>query len=97
MTVAEGLKRFRKNAKLRQEDIANAIGVHRQVYQRYESGKVLPVITALIKIADVYKVSTDYLLGRSNTPNPIEEGAAEVQEAREFRLALKKFVEETRI
>lgn len=64
MTIAEGLKRFRKEANLRQQDIADTIGVHRQAYQRYEAGKVLPMITALIKIADAYNVSVDYLIGR---------------------------------
>ena len=95
MTVAEGLKRFRKNAKLRQEDIASAIGIHRQAYQRYESGKGLPMIPVLIKIADAYDVSLDYLVGRHDTPKPSEVSADEVQEAREFKRALKKFVEDT--
>lgn len=94
MTVAEGLKRFRKNSNLRQEDVASAIGIHRQAYQRYESGKSLPMVPVLIKIAETYDVSIDYLVGRSDTPKPLEAGAEEVAEAREFRQALKKFVEE---
>lgn len=64
MTIAEGLKRFRAEANLRQKDVAETIGVYPQAYQRYESGKVLPMITALIKIADAYNVSLDYLVGR---------------------------------
>ena len=65
MTVAEGLKRFRKEKRLTQETVAAAIGIHRQAYTRYESGGVLPVITVLIKMADVYNVSIDYLVGRT--------------------------------
>lgn len=64
MTVAEGLKRFRRERKLTQEEIADAIGIHRQAYQRYEAGRVLPIITFLIKLADAYDVSIDYLIGR---------------------------------
>lgn len=64
MTVAEGLRRFRKEKKLTQSDVAQALGIHQQAYQRYEVGKVLPIITVLIKLADAYNVSIDYLVGR---------------------------------
>lgn len=36
-----------------------------------------------------------YLLGRTDTPKPVEVGAEEVAKAREFKEALKKFVDET--
>lgn len=63
MTVAEGLKRFRKEKSLTQETVSSAIGIHRQAYARYEAGKVLPIITVLIKLAKAYNVSIDYLVG----------------------------------
>ena len=71
MSVSEGLKRFRKEFHLSQNDIATALGVHRQAYQRYEGGKVLPVITVLMKIADTYNVSIDYLVGRVEGTNEL--------------------------
>lgn len=63
MTVAEGLKRFRAVRKLTQKDVATAVGIFPQAYQRYEAGKVLPIITVLIKLAKAYNVSIDYLVG----------------------------------
>lgn len=66
MTVAEGLKRFREERGLTQKDVATAAGILPQAYQKYEYGKVLPVINVLIKIADTYDVSIDYLVGRPN-------------------------------
>ena len=66
MTVAEGLKRFRKEHNLTQRDVAATIGIHQQAYQRYERGSVLPLITVLIKIADAYSVPIDYLIGRDS-------------------------------
>lgn len=45
--------------------------MHWGVYQRYESGEREIPIWALIKLADLYKTSTDYLLGRTNRRNPI--------------------------
>lgn len=80
MTVAEGLKRFRKEKELTQEAVAAAIGIHRQAYTRYESGKVLPIITVLIKMADVYNVSIDYLVGRTegtSNGNDIQDNKSE--------------------
>lgn len=64
MEISKALKRFRNEFNLKQGDIAASIGIHQQAYQRYEAGKVLPIITALIKLADVYGVSIDYLVGR---------------------------------
>ena len=37
-------------------------------YYRYESGKRLPDVAILTKLADFYNISTDYLLGRSDDP-----------------------------
>lgn len=50
-----------------QQEVADKIGVSRQNVGRWLSGNTAPDINTLSKIADAYKVSTDYLLGR--TPN----------------------------
>lgn len=68
MTVAEGLRRFRRDFNLTQKEVAEAIGIFTQAYQRYEHGMV-PTITVLIKIADAYNVSLDYLVGRTQKIN----------------------------
>ena len=41
----------------------------------------MPAITFIIKLADAYDVSTDYLLGRSDEPRPTKYDEKEVQEA----------------
>ena len=69
MTVAEGLRRFRKEKKLTQKDVAAGAGILPQAYQKYEYGTVLPIITVLMKIADTYNVSIDYLVGRVDKEN----------------------------
>ena len=81
MTVAEGLRRFRREKKLTQSDVAKALGIHQQAYQRYEVGKVLPIITLLIKMAEVYNVSIDYLVGRTSEKIPNEETIQAIEEA----------------
>ena len=53
-----------------QIEIAAYLNMNRNVYWRYEKGvRELPV-WAVIKLADYYHVSTDYLLGRTDRPEP---------------------------
>jgi transcriptional regulator with XRE-family HTH domain len=52
-----------------QKDIATAAGISLRTYQRYESGERVPDTETLMKIADYFNVSTDYILGRSDDPN----------------------------
>ena len=67
MTVAESFKRFRKSRGLTQQQIADALKIHKQVYQRYEYGRS-PSADVIIRIADAFDVSADYLLGRTDDP-----------------------------
>lgn len=84
MTIAESLKRFRKDFRLSQKDVANAIGMSQQSYQAYET-RSNPSVTVITKLADAYGVSTDYLLGLSDTPHPTNFDEREVKAAFEFR------------
>ena len=60
------LKDLREDCDLRQTDIADILGIKQTVYSRYERGFQNIPIEHLIKLADFYKVSTDYILGRTN-------------------------------
>ena len=42
------------------------MGLHPNALQKYERGEAIPTADSLLKIADYYKVSVDYLLGRTN-------------------------------
>ncbi|MCI9431543.1 MAG: helix-turn-helix domain-containing protein [Oscillospiraceae bacterium] len=55
-----------------QKDIAEYLIMKRGVYQRYESGRREIPAWALIKLADYYQTSTDYILGRTDRREPIE-------------------------
>lgn len=60
----ERLRIIREQREYKQKEIAEKLGLtNQQAYQRYESGKVLMPITLLIKIAQLYGVSLDYLVG----------------------------------
>lgn len=67
MDFGTRLTALRKQKKLLQADLANKIGIARATYGAYEQGTRQPDFDTLEKIADFFEVSTDYLLGRSDT------------------------------
>lgn len=64
------LKDIRKQTKKTQKEIAAVLHCQREVYRRYETGERDLPVWALIKLADYYGVSTDYLLGRTQQRRP---------------------------
>ncbi|MDI4570464.1 helix-turn-helix domain-containing protein [Bacillus altitudinis] len=56
------LIQLRKNKKLTQEQMAEKIGIHRGTYANYERGHRQPDYDTLLKIADFFEVTVDYLL-----------------------------------
>ena len=64
------MKKIRESLQLTQVKVANDLKLSRQVYNFYENGKRNPDMQTLIKIADYYGVSIDYLLGRRNVIKP---------------------------
>lgn len=62
----DNLKKARENIGLTQSQVADKLGISDGTYKNYEQGKREPNNTLLSKIADLYEVSTDYLLGRTN-------------------------------
>ena len=65
--VAERLKKCRKYKNVTQREVAEQIGVTVSSYQKYELSARDPSYEILIKLADYFDVTTDYLLGRTDT------------------------------
>ena len=63
MNFSQRLKELRKQRKITQETLAKIIGVERSSIGKYESSTTIPSNETLIKIANYFNVSTDYLLG----------------------------------
>ena len=69
--VFQRIEDLRVDSDLRQKDVADYLHMHLVVYRRYEKGiREIPV-WALLKLADLYHTSTDYLLGRTDRREPI--------------------------
>ena len=60
------LKDLREDEDLKQVYIARLLNTTQQQYSRYESGERELPIRHLVTLADFYKVSADYILGRTN-------------------------------
>ena len=59
---------LRKEKKLTQSDLAEVLGISRQAYSNYEAGKRQPDNETMLKLAEYFNVSVDYLLGRDDKP-----------------------------
>ena len=58
------LKELRDKSKKSVTEIQKLLGISNPAYYNYENGKAEPSIDKLIKLADYYNVSIDYLVGR---------------------------------
>jgi transcriptional regulator with XRE-family HTH domain len=73
------LKALRKERKLTQIQVAEAVGVEQTTYGKYELEQRAPSNEVLQKLADFFNVSTDYLLGRTDVPRSGEISALRIQ------------------
>ncbi len=64
------MRDLREDTDKTQQCIADYLNMHRSVYRRYESGQRETPAWVVMKLADFYHVSTDYLLGRTDDPTP---------------------------
>ena len=60
------LKELREENNLSQWDVANGIQTSQRNIGRWENGDVIPSADAVVKLADFFQVSADYLLGRTD-------------------------------
>lgn len=67
------LKKFRKQKKLTQEELANRIGVIRATYWAYEKGSIMPPYEKLEQLADIFGITIDELMGRETDKSDISD------------------------
>lgn len=63
------LKEIRTEKEKTQQEIANYLGITRPAYTAYESGNRQPDYETLQRLADFFNVTTDFLLGRTDSRN----------------------------
>ena len=83
MSLAKKMIELRKQNGLSQQDLADRLGVSRQAISRWETGAVQPLADSVKSLAQVFQVSTDYLLNDdldTHTPPPTAQPAPTPQE-----------------
>ena len=68
MSFSDRIIQLKKERKLLQKDIASSVGLSLRAYQYYEKGQKEPTLSVLLRLADYFDVSLDYLVGLSDTP-----------------------------
>ena len=66
ITLSTRLKELRLNKNLNQEQVGKLIGVNKSAISAYENDTRQPSYDILLRLADLYRVSTDYLLGHES-------------------------------
>lgn len=66
VNMGNKLKNLRKQKRLTQKQVADRIGLAISAVSSYEAGTRYPSYDVLIKLARIYHVSTDYLLGMTD-------------------------------
>lgn len=70
MMKYENIRSMRVDKGYTQEQIAKYLGISQNTYSQYEIGVLNYPVDAVVKLADFYGVSTDYLLGRTSQKEP---------------------------
>lgn len=68
MNYRQRIRDLREDRDLTQQDVATILGTSQTMYARYERGANELPIRHLLKLADFYGVTTDYILCRKTTP-----------------------------
>lgn len=77
--LARRIAEQRKKKKLSQTKFAEKFGVGRSTIAMWETGDREPDAETIQKLADFFDVTTDYLLGRTDDPNPVNKDEADIK------------------
>lgn len=91
MRFCEKLREIRKNKRLTQRELGAMIGRTGATICDWEKGKASPNLDELVALANIFSVTTDYLLGRLNAYMPMERFMEVWAEKRERILSVTLF------
>jgi len=70
MYIYPRIRDFREDSDRNQTQTAELLGIDQRVYSRYETGERQIPLHLLIKLAQLYNTSIDYLVGLTDDPTP---------------------------
>lgn len=71
-TYGERISELREKRQLTQEELAKQLSISRASLSHYEKNRRVPDYEVLLKIADFFNVTVDYLIGRTDDPSPAD-------------------------
>lgn len=90
--IGQRLRELRLSTTKTQEDVADELGIKRASYSHYENNRREPDLVTLVKIADYYRVSVDYILMRTSYPKMLvgERSPSDFDEAEVLRKIIER-------
>ena len=87
MGLPNRLKKLRTNFRLSQRDVAKILEISPSIVSAYETGERTPSVEILLKLSELYKCSTDYLLGKTEELPPTTINISDLTDA-QFQVVL---------
>ena len=77
MDLSERIVYLRKQRKLTQEKVGEMVNMSQRSVANWESGDRSPSLSTLIELSELFNVSLDYLLGKTDNPERIKQPAVQ--------------------
>lgn len=71
--LGERIKELRQLRGFTQDDVAEKLGMKRSNFSSYETGRTIPPSNILSEMATLFNTSTDYLLGKTENSDPVND------------------------
>lgn len=80
------LCKIRTRKKMSQVNLSMKIGVAQETISAYESGRSYPSVDTLLKMCEIFNVSTDYLLDKTDIPTPVQNLLVDTLNSKELEM-----------
>lgn len=95
--IGQRIKYIRINSGMNQKELATKLRIANSTMSQYESGQRIPSDDLKLKIAEIFNVTIDYLLGRTDDPTPIRDVNQDLYDEHDYSKELEDFIKDNEI
>ncbi len=77
--LGQMIRRLRTERGLKQEELGKAVCASKQSVSNWENENIMPSVEILVRLAEFFGVTTDYLLGREGSRHLDTDGLSDIQ------------------
>lgn len=77
--LGQMIRRLRTERGLKQEELGKAVCASKQSVSNWENENIMPSVEILVRLAEIFGVTTDYLLGRDGSRRLDTDGLSDIQ------------------